>query len=111
MADVRFGSKADMCSALGDVRFTPESGHESRRALCLLCQKRTSDRYSITSSSRSDPGNKVGLVRERFCAPRLRFKNLDELNACVLDQCITYAKAAPPFAQFFLSSRSACGFQ
>ena len=24
---VRFGSKADMCSALGDVRFTPESGH------------------------------------------------------------------------------------
>ena len=24
---VRFGSKADMCSALGDVRFTPKSGH------------------------------------------------------------------------------------
>jgi len=26
-ADVRFGSKADMCSAKGHVRFTPESGH------------------------------------------------------------------------------------
>ena len=25
--NVRFGSKADMCSALGNVRFTPESGH------------------------------------------------------------------------------------
>jgi hypothetical protein len=25
--DVRFGSKADMCSAIGHVRFTPESGH------------------------------------------------------------------------------------
>ena len=25
--DVRFGSKADMCSALGDVRFTSNSGH------------------------------------------------------------------------------------
>jgi hypothetical protein len=25
--------------------------------------------------------------------PRLRFKNLDELNAWLLDQCITYAKA------------------
>jgi hypothetical protein len=25
--DVRFGSKADMCSAKGHVRFTPESGH------------------------------------------------------------------------------------
>ena len=27
--DVRFGSKADMCSAKGHVRFTPESGHSS----------------------------------------------------------------------------------
>src|SRR5262249_8686104 len=27
---VRFGSKADMCSALADVRFTPESGHVLR---------------------------------------------------------------------------------
>ena len=26
-ADVRFGSKADMCSAKRHVRFTPESGH------------------------------------------------------------------------------------
>ena len=25
--DVRFGSKADMCSAKRHVRFTPESGH------------------------------------------------------------------------------------
>src|SRR5512139_1497572 len=26
-SDVRFGSKADMCSAKGHVRFTPERGH------------------------------------------------------------------------------------
>ena len=26
-ADVRYGSKADMCSAKSHVRFTPESGH------------------------------------------------------------------------------------
>jgi hypothetical protein len=26
-ADVRFGSKADLCSAKRHVRFTPESGH------------------------------------------------------------------------------------
>ena len=26
-ANVRFGSKADMCSANGHVRFTPNSGH------------------------------------------------------------------------------------
>jgi hypothetical protein len=29
-AEVRFGSKADMCSAQGHVRFTPESGHVRR---------------------------------------------------------------------------------
>jgi hypothetical protein len=27
--NVRFGSKADICSAKGHVRFTPESGHSS----------------------------------------------------------------------------------
>ena len=37
--------------------------------------------------------NQVGLIRERFFTPRLRFKNLDELNAWLLDQCIAYAKA------------------
>jgi len=25
--DVRFGSLADICSAIADVRFTPENGH------------------------------------------------------------------------------------
>jgi hypothetical protein len=30
--DVRFGSKADICSAKGHVRFTLKSGHTLRRA-------------------------------------------------------------------------------
>ena len=37
--------------------------------------------------------NQVGLVRERFFTPRLRFKSYDELNAWLMDQCIAYAKA------------------
>jgi hypothetical protein len=39
-------------------------------------------------------------VRERFFTPRLRFKNLDELNAWLLDRCIAYTKAHkhPEFA-------------
>ena len=37
--------------------------------------------------------NQVGLVRERFFTPRLRFKSYDELNAWLLDQCIAYARA------------------
>jgi len=37
--------------------------------------------------------NQVGLVRERFFTPRLRFKSYDELNAFLLDKCVAYAKA------------------
>src|SRR5471030_2064702 len=37
--------------------------------------------------------NQVGLVRERFFTPRLRVRSYDELNAWLLDQCVTYAKA------------------
>jgi transposase len=37
--------------------------------------------------------NQVGLVRERFFTPRLRVKSYDELNAWLLDQCISYAEA------------------
>jgi len=37
--------------------------------------------------------NQVGLVRERFFTPRLRFKSYDELNSWLLDKCVAYAKA------------------
>ena len=37
--------------------------------------------------------NQVGLVRERFFTPRLRFKSYDELNAWLLDKCLSWAKA------------------
>src|SRR5512143_1399063 len=33
---VRFGSKADICSAPTHVRFTPDSGHVQRTSSCLL---------------------------------------------------------------------------
>ena len=36
---VRFGSKADMCSAQADVRFTPKSGHVQCTSVCPLCAK------------------------------------------------------------------------
>jgi len=34
-------------------------------------------------------------VRERFFAPRLRVKSYEELNACLLEQCVAYANAHP----------------
>jgi transposase len=37
--------------------------------------------------------NQVGVVRERFFKPRLRFKSYAEMNAWLLDQCVSYARA------------------
>ena len=39
--------------------------------------------------------NQVGLSRERFFTPRLKFKSLEELNVWLLDRCIAWAKAHP----------------
>jgi len=39
VADVRFGSKADMTLSYYDVCFTPESGHRSVNLACRLCAK------------------------------------------------------------------------
>ena len=48
--NVRFGSKADMCSAKRHVRFTPESGHMRCNNKCLLCANSEHGViYSITS--------------------------------------------------------------
>ena len=38
--DVRFGSLADICTAIGHIRFTPKSGHVRRKASCLLWANR-----------------------------------------------------------------------
>lgn len=39
--------------------------------------------------------NQVGLVRERFFTPRLRFKSYEEMNAWLLDRCVAFARAHP----------------
>src|SRR3954468_18304352 len=35
--------------------------------------------------------NQVGVVRQRFFSPRLKFKSYAELNAYLLDRCVTHA--------------------
>jgi hypothetical protein len=37
--------------------------------------------------------NQVGVVRERFFTPRLKFGSYEELNGYLLDRCVAYAKA------------------
>ena len=65
------------------------------RRFLQMCSHYLVDPVACTPASGWEKGqveNQVGLIRERFFTPRLRFKNLDELNAWLLDKCIAYAK-------------------
>jgi transposase len=66
------------------------------RRFLQMCSHYLVEPVACTPASGWEKGqveNQVGLVRERFFTPRLRFKNLDEVNAWLLDKCIGYAKA------------------
>lgn len=54
------------------------------------------DPVAFTPASGWEKGqveNQVGLVRERFFAPRLKVRSYDELNAWLVDKCVAYAKS------------------
>jgi transposase len=66
------------------------------RRFLQMCSHYLVEPVACTPASGWEKGqveNQVGLVRERFFTPRLRFKTLEELNAWLLDKCIAYAKA------------------
>ena len=66
------------------------------RRFLQMCSHYLVDPVACTPASGWEKGqveNQVGLVRERFFTPRLRFKTLDELNDWLTDKCVTYAKA------------------
>jgi transposase len=63
-----------------------------------MCSHHLVEPVACTPASGWEKGqveNQVGLVRERFFTPRLRFKSFDELNAWLLDKCLAWAKAHP----------------
>src|SRR5664279_1464415 len=66
------------------------------RRFLQMCAHHLVDPVACTPASGWEKGqveNQVGLVRERFFTPRLRFRTYDELNAWLLDKCIAYARA------------------
>src|SRR5512136_2872077 len=66
------------------------------RRFLQMCSHYLVDPVACTPASGWEKGqveNQVGLVRERFFTPRLRFKTYDEMNAWLLDKCIAHAKA------------------
>ncbi len=65
------------------------------RRFLQMCSHHLVEPVACTPASGWEKGqveNQVGLVRERFFTPRLRFKTFDELNAWLMDKCIAYAK-------------------
>jgi transposase len=66
------------------------------RRFLQMCSHYLIDPVACTPASGWEKGqveNQVGLVRERFFTPRLRFKTYDEMNAWLLDKCISYVKS------------------
>ena len=78
-----------------DAIFVGKERKYNRRFL-QMCSHYLVEPVACTPASGWEKGqveNQVGLVRERFFTPRLRFKSFDELNAWLLDKCVAYAKA------------------
>jgi len=68
------------------------------RRFAQMCSHYLVEPFACTPASGWEKGqveNQVGLARERFFTPRLRFKSYDEMNAWLLDKCVAYAKAHP----------------
>src|ERR1041384_5409907 len=66
------------------------------RRFLQMCSHYLVDPVACTPASGWEMGqdeNQVGIVRQRFFTPRLRFKSYDEMNAWLTDKCIAYAKA------------------
>ena len=83
------------CEAPIPAAFTGKERLYNRRFL-QMCSHYLVDPVACTPASGWEKGqveNQVGLVRERFFTPRLRFKTLDELNAWLTDRCIAHSKA------------------
>jgi hypothetical protein len=61
LADVRFGSRADMCAAKGDVRFTPNSDRKSGAARqCMSASPLKADMCGAARDVRFGPIADIG---------------------------------------------------
>jgi transposase len=80
-----------------DAVFVGKERQYNRRFL-QMCSHHLVEPVACTPASGWEKGqveNQVGLVRERFFTPRVRFRSYNELNAWLLDRCLSHAKAHP----------------
>lgn len=79
-----------------DAIFIGRERKYNRRFL-QLCGHYLVEPVACTPASGWEKGqveNQVGLVRERFFTPRLRFRSYDEMNAWLEDRCVDRARHA-----------------
>jgi transposase len=84
----------NMKTAVDAVFIGRERGFNRRFA--QMCAHYLVEPVACTPSAGWEKGqveNQVGLVRERFFTPRLKFKSYEELNAWLVDRCVAHAKA------------------
>jgi transposase len=80
-----------------DTIFVGKDRQYNRRFL-QMCSHHLVDPVACTPAAGWEKGqveNQVGVARERFFTPRLRFKSYDDLNAWLVDRCLAWAKAHP----------------
>ena len=68
------------------------------RRFLQMCSHYLVEPTACTPASGWEKGqveNQVGVMRERFFKPRLRFASYAEMNAWLLEQCVAYAKEHP----------------
>lgn len=78
-----------------DAVFLGKERKFNRRFL-QLCNHYLVEPVACTPAAGWEKGqveNQVGVVRERFFTPRLRFASYEELNAWLLDRCLEHARA------------------
>jgi transposase len=84
----------NMKTAVETVFVGKERGFNRR--FLQMCSHYLVEPTACTPSAGWEKGqveNQVGLARERFFTPRLRFQSYDEMNVWLADQCVAYAKA------------------
>ena len=82
-----------------DTVFVGKDRQYNRRFL-QMCSHHLVEPVACTPASGWEKGqveNQVGLVRERFFTPRLRFKSYGELNAWLLDRCLVSRESPSPY--------------
>jgi transposase len=68
------------------------------RRFLQMCSHYLVEPTACTPSAGWEKGqveNQVGLVRERFFTPRLKFKSYEDLNLWLIERCVAYAQKHP----------------